>query len=670
MTLHRWFFPVACCLLPVAFLSAQSFAPPPTMQPDEETLQAIAAKTKELADAIEKARGFDAADDLIADVEVFHKAAVWIVKHGEWYHQDAAKWTLAALDQGLERAKELPKGRAPWLQRPGRTIRGYRSRIDGSIQPYGVVFPRDWGQDDGKRWRLDVVLHGRDTSLTEVKFIHQHQPGPVAQVAQPPVDQDFIQLNIYGRGNNAYRWAGERDVFEAVENFGGTIHMPGGVDTNRIVLRGFSMGGAGAWHLGLHFPSLWCSVSPGAGFSTTRGYVKNLPDKLPPYQEACLHLYDALDYAENAANLPFVAYGGEKDPQLQAARNIEAKLKGTGIPMTLIVGPDTEHRYHPDSLKEIMKLQAEHAAKGRQAYPIKVRFVSHTPKYHHCSWINLVAQERQYERSLVDAELIDPGFRVKTENVRILELWLPPGTRPGDRVPVDIDGQRVEPRAAAVPEMGVLIVVLERRAGRWETTVMSKVATDFTRRPGKYVELPGPIDDAFTGPFLCVRGTGKPWHEATGKYAEENLKRFQHEWSKYFRGELPVKADIAVTKRDFETKHLILFGDPASNSLIAQAVDRLPLEWTRDRLTLAGKTCSATDHVPVLIYPSPFNTRGYVVLNSGHTFHAAEFEGTNALLYPRLGDYALLRLAPTEKDPLGVEVVTAGLFDERWMVAR
>jgi hypothetical protein len=59
-----------------------------------------------------------------------------------------------------------------------------------------------------------------------------------------------------------------------------------------------------------------------------------------------------------------------------------------------------------------------------------------------------------------------------------------------------------------------------------------------------------------------------------------------------------------------------------------------------------------------------------VVLNTGHTFHATDFEGTNALLYPRLGDFAVLRLAPTKKDPLAVEVPRAGLFDDFWRFPR
>jgi len=129
-----------------------------------------------------------------------------------------------------------------------------------------------------------------------------------------------------------------------------------------------------------------------------------------------------------------------------------------------------------------------------------------------------------------------------------------------------------------------------------------------------------------------------------------------------------VKDDADVTPEDIASRSLILFGDPASNSLIAQILDALPLEWTKERIVLAGQTVSAAEHVPVLIYPSPLNPRHYVVLNSGHTFHAADFRETNALLYPRLGDYALLKPAATEHDPLAVEVVTAGLFNDFWQV--
>jgi hypothetical protein len=285
--------------------------------------------------------------------------------------------------------------------------------------------------------------------------------------------------------------------------------------------------------------------------------------------------------------------------------------------------------------------------------------------------VEILSLDRHYEKAVVDAQRSgDDGLKVKTENVRALHLGLWEGaTR--ETVAVDIDGQQVKARPyqpLQTPQLHNprLHVYLERRDGKWADVLPERLMTERLRVPQKMEGLQGPIDDAFTGPFLCVRGTRPPWHDATERYAEGDLQRFQNEWSKYFRGELPVKDDLDVTPHDIATSNLILFGDPASNSLIEQVLPGLPLKWTKEQITWGGKAYPAGEHVPVVIYPSPLAANRYVVLNSGHTFRAADFRGTNALLYPRLGDYALLKLAASKKDPLGVEVITAGLFDERW----
>jgi predicted esterase len=647
-------------------LPAQDYAPPPPTPPDAATLKAIADKTTRLGKAIDSLRRQGVPDAWLVGVEVYHKAAAWIVKHNEFFPPEAAAWTLEALDRGLLRARFAAAGEFPWLQAAGNpVVRGYRSRVDGSVQPYAVTFPADYGAAPGKRWRLDVVLHGRDKSLTEVKFLQQHNGDRPA----PPEDQTFVKLDIYGRGNNAYRWAGESDVLEAIDAFVAGERQFGRdklLDPARVVLRGFSMGGAGTWHIGLHMPDRWCVIGPGAGFTTTHGYIKKLPAKLPPWQEACLSIYDAVDYAENAFNVPVVAYGGSEDPQLQAARNIEARLKPLGFPMKLLVAPGLAHKFPPEWQKKAEEAYAPFVAKGREEYPGRVRFVAYTLRYPRCDWVEIWGLDHHYQPALVDAEETAAGFTVKTTNVHSLRLVLPVG---GAQAPVvTIDGQAVKARPVVTPG-GTSSVYLRKHKGQWASVLPQRLLTERARRPRKIQGLQGPIDDAFTGSFLCVRGTGRPWHEATQQYAAACLRRFRAEWSKYWRGELPVKDDVDVTNDDIAGKHLIVFGDPASNALIAQVLDGLPLEWTRDRFTLAGKSYPSAGHVPVLIYPSPLNAARYVVLNSGHTFHAADYEDTNARLYPRLGDYAVLRLAAGE-DPLAAEVATAGLFDEHWEVPR
>ena len=44
------------------------------------------------------------------------------------------------------------------------------------------------------------------------------------------------------------------------------------VDPDKTILAGFSMGGAGAWHIGAHYPLPWAGVHTGAGFAETCRY--------------------------------------------------------------------------------------------------------------------------------------------------------------------------------------------------------------------------------------------------------------------------------------------------------------------------------------------------------------------------------------------------------------
>ena len=157
--------------------------------------------------------------------------------------------------------------------------------------------------------------------------------------------------------------------------------------------------------------------------------------------------------------------------------------------------------------------------------------------------------------------------------------------------------------------------------------------------------------------FVVVGPTGDGYPTAA-------LKQFTALWDRYFRGNLPVKSADAINKAPIE--NLVLFGDPQSNPLIAKVLPKLPITWTKDKLVVNGVEYDPKTHVPVLIYPNPLNNANYVVINSGHTFKEADLKGTNALLYPRLGDWAVIKPMPTDKDPAAYEVVAAGLFDENW----
>jgi len=116
-----------------------------------------------------------------------------------------------------------------------------------------------------------------------------------------------------------------------------------------------------------------------------------------------------------------------------------------------------------------------------------------------------------------------------------------------------------------------------------------------------------------------------------------------------------------VTEADFAEYNVVLFGDPGSNRWIGRLAGRLPLQWSRDTVTVGDKPFPAASHLPVLVYPNPIAPSKYVVLNSGLTI--AENSYTSDYSMPTLGDIAVLQVQP---DSDTFTVPFAGFFDESW----
>jgi dienelactone hydrolase len=639
---------VAAAILFAAISSGQEEAK--TYQPTKVELDMLRSQTQALGKEVEALRAQGVPDDLLVDVEVYHKAAVWMLRYPEEYYRKIyIHDAMNVAAEGRARAAALAKGETPWLDGGGRIARGYRSRIDNGVQPYIVYVPRGY---DGTPRRLDVVLHGRNARLNEVSFLTS-AARPRAGTPEP----DYLQLEVYGRTNNAYRWAGEDDVFEALD----AVERHYRVDRDRIVLRGFSMGGAGAWHVGLHHPDRWVAMEAGAGFTDTLAYARaSLPKNVPEWQKRAMHIYDAVDYAANAHTLAVVGYGGEIDPQLQASVNIREALAKDGavfrpdglnfvtdsLRAIFLVGPQTPHRFHPDSKARSDAFLDKAVARGRQT-PDEIRFVTRTTRYADSFWMRVDGLETMYDEAEVKAEREGTAIRATTRNVSRLVL-----EDAGAVEKVSVDG-----KSLTVPQQHGAALYLAKGAEGWALHSSEKRmrGDGLVKRPG----LEGPIDDAFTGPFLVVAPSGKAWNESVQRAALARMEHFRQEFPKWLRADAPMKQDSKISDQDIANNNLILFGDPGSNSLIARVLDRLPLRWTSETIELGGKSYPASANLPALIYPNPLNLERYVVINSGHTFHEAEFRGTNALLYPRLGDWAVL---PADGDaPL-----TAGIFDEHW----
>lgn len=585
-------------------------------------------------------------DWLNADIRIFSEA----VGHALGFDTGFAKADVQMIERAVVRDQERStSGTIPWTTKKGKVARGFVSAIDGTVQPYGVIIPKSY--DGTKPMRLDVVLHGssKPVGMSELKFISRFDEGDEDKGNAP--DVDYIELHPLGRVENCYRWAGETDVFEAIE----AVCRNYKIDRDRIVLRGMSMGASGTWHLGLKHPHRFVAIGPYCGYVDTHrfsetpipGFIKVGP--LPPHQELGLHLLDSIDYAANTSMVPEIAAIGDQDTFFGSHVHMGEVFAKEGIPFVNLISPGTRHKIDPKTHAEQMRRIGEHVTRGIDHDPKQMRFVTWTLKYNRCHWLELLALGKHYERAEFRATVGDGDVLEVSEARNVTRFAI---HRPVSKV--RIAGQDIV--LPAHPHEKAL--VFSQTGGAWKCDGLRDEITLTGKQPG----LQGPIDDAFAMPFLCVRGTGKPWNAQVDAWAQENLKRFEYEWARYMRGGLPVKNDIDVTEADVRDKHLILFGDPGSNTWIAKALPKLPVTWTREEVRLGEQTQSAASHAPAFICASPLAPSRYMVINSGHTFHESEFAAFNYLLFPRLGDWAVMKI---EDD----QPVAAGYFDEEWRKA-
>lgn len=595
---------------------------------------------------------------LIPEVEIFHKAVMWAVEGKQIFNvTNEVPAALKLLDMGLDRAFQLLRGEPGWTTQTGLVARAYVSKIDGSIQPYGLVVPGSFTANPEEPRRLDIWFHGRDERLSELNFLWQR-----TRSAGEFVAPNTIVLHLYGRYCNANKFAGEVDLFEALEH----VKRHYRIDENRIVVRGFSMGGAACWQFATHHAGLWAAAAPGAGFSESARFLGLDPEdpRIPAHQKTLWHWYDCTDYALNLFNLPTVAYSGENDRQKQAADMMEAALAREGIPLTHVIGPKTEHKYHPDSKTEINRRIDAIVAVGRDPYPAEIRFTTWTLRYNTMKWLRLTGLGRHWDEARVRAVATDSStIVVTTTNVTSFELDLGPGQRllgMARRPVVQVDGVALEGPLVSSDRSWRAEFVM--REGKWRIGAPS--SEELRKKPG----LQGPIDDAFMDSFYVVPmdAKGEPFSERTAAWFEAESARGAGEWKRQFRGEVRVVGDAANPPLD---GNLVLWGDPGANPVLGKIAERLPIRWDKSGIHVGDRRFAAENHVLAMVCPNPLNPERYVVLNSLFTFREFDYLN-NARQVAKLPDWAVIDISqpPTPEAP--GNVVAAGFFDEKWRLAR
>ncbi|HTN75405.1 MAG TPA: prolyl oligopeptidase family serine peptidase [Pirellulaceae bacterium] len=610
---------------------------------------------------------------LLPDVLVFHKAVHDALTYQEFHDPKELDEAVKQLAIGQERAEQLLRGEAPWANAPGLIVRGYISKIDGSVQPYGMVVPTTYTHQTPAGYRCDIWLHGRGETMTELNFIKDRRNNP--GTFTPP---RTLVLHPYGRWNNAFKFAGEIDVLEALAD----AQRKYAIDEDRIAMRGFSMGGAGAWHMAVHYPDKWFAANPGAGFSETPDFLKvfqkeDLSGK-PWWEIKLWNLYDCNYWTPSLIQLPTIAYSGADDSQKQAADIMEQAAKVPGIKLTHIVAPNTKHAYSPEAKERVEELMTAAAKHGRPSTPAMVDFSTRTLRYNKCYWLRADEIDEHFydptgiagSHTVVDGANV---WKIMPEKCDAFSIVCEPGQAGvafggGNIVDIQPEDSQRRPskkfRIREFPSDHALTLSFHFANGEWWE---GKRPTAGLR---KQHSLQGPIDDAFMDSFLMVKPTGTAWNEAAGKWSVSEADRAIEHWRRHFRGNARVKNDVDVTEDDIKQHNLVLWGDPGSNTILAKLADKLPMQWTKSQITVDKHDEFAADkHALIAIYPNPLNPKKYVVLNSGFTFRDYAHLN-NARQVPMLPDWAVVDLSTPPGNVWPGKIVAADFFDEQWRIKK
>ncbi|MDB6130687.1 MAG: hypothetical protein JWM04_1794 [Verrucomicrobiales bacterium] len=622
--------------------------PPPGIVVPDEAKASLRDELESLGKKIESSRNNLAVEEsaLLPDIEIYAKAVRYALNNNEFYKSNEINTAHRFLKTGANRLAMLESKTPDWITKTGAVVRGYLSKVDGSVQPFGLIVPLEFQKDPQKPLRLDCWFHGRGDTLTEISFMDEREKrmGEFTPVGT-------IVLHLYGRYSNASKFAGETDLFEALEEV--KKHYP--IDENKISIRGFSMGGATSWHIGAHFAGLWAGVAPGAGFVETPVYLKLKVDSIPVYEQQLWHLYNSTDYALNLFNTKVIAYSGEIDPQKAAADTMATAMKKEGLPLRHIIGPATAHKYEPNAKKQLAEEFDAIANQGMDPFPKEVRFQTWTLRYNTMKWVTIDQLQEHWKEARIIAKVTEKNkIEITLTNITALSLRFPkafPDIELNKPVSLKINGEGI----TAAANNSTISLRLNNQ--KWEAV------DTHPKTLAKKHGLQGPIDDAFYEPFMFVHATGMEPDKAIAEWTSREEKRAIEQWRSQFRGDVRIKNDTEVTASDIEKYHLVLWGTPSNNSIIAKVSKKLPIQWTPKDIQSGNRTFPADKNVPVLIYPNPLNENKYIILNSGFTFR--EF-GSNANQTPKLPDYAILDVSQDGGPKYAGKVVEAGFFDESW----
>lgn len=511
-----------------------------------------------------------------------------LVEAGGWYAGGDASRDIS---EGLRLVELAEQGERYEPPKGVLTELAYIAENDGSVQPYYVHIPEAY--DPARPWPLFVFLHGYVPNISVL------DPWVLSEEVCDIAERNGAILVLpYARRNTDFQGVGEVDVYRVIEEMSRGFN----IDPMRIHLSGVSMGGMGTWTIGLRQPGFFASVTPISGQTDMFRWWGWDRDAMAPFKQFLVEWDNAEEMAPNARGQSFFVQHGELDHLIPVieSRSMVEKVRALGIPIDYYEFPGESHYIYWDTpcYENAWSWSRERVL---DPCPRRVTFRCFSLNYNRAHWLTIDRLKRWGTPAMVDATVAEDGGRldIRCENVAALTIDLATcPLRPDEQFGVTVNGTQHQVQ----PEDGRLIIeIAPAPAQQWP--------------PLKGRGLCGPAEDVFNTPFIVVQGTAGD--DAQDLDLAQKVGAWADEWDRFADGQPRVCTDEELEPAQIQQMNLVLFGTPATNSVLARIAERLPVQIGDGRYSILGRSFEG-DHLGlVLCYPNPEQQDRYVLIYSG-----------------------------------------------------
>jgi len=480
------------------------------------------------------------------------------------------------------------------------------SKIDGSVQYFGL--------------RTAMSQSPNDPPPAIVLTCHGAGVQGLGQSAAYSSKSWFHIVAPTNRRPYGYDWEdfGRLDAMEVLDLACSSL----GHDPSRIYLTGHSMGGHGAWHLGVTYPDRFAAVGPSAGWLSRSTYGRRGREDAEesPMEALANRPRKSGDTVALAANLKhsgvYILHGADdNNVRASQAQRMAEVLKDFHHDWIYHEEPGQGHWWGNEyndggsacvDWPFMFDLFARHALAPASAVR-DVEFVTANPGVSsQCHWLAIEAQIKHLDLSKAHIHNW-PGqglFRGTTENVAVLRLDLT-HLRTTEPITVELDGQTLSD--IPYPEQAAALW-LQRNNDRWRCIDKPSLKH---KGPHRY----GSIKDELKHRFLFVYGTQgtaeeDAWAFAKARYDAETF---------WYRGNGSVEMieDSNFDPARYPDRTVVLYGNARTNAAWPTLLGDSPVQVRPGRVQVGERSFAGNDLSAIFIQPRPDSDIASVVVVSG-----------------------------------------------------